>query len=75
VIAEDQKSVTLILLPTSHLSRFIPRSINIPDGQTALVDISDTLPASDPAVQNGKRVVLQITPRIVAVEEPEALTK
>lgn len=75
VIAEDQKSVALILLPTSHLSRFIPRSINIPDGLTALVDISDTLPAGDPAVQNGKRVVLQITPRVIVPEEPREANK
>lgn len=75
VIAEDQKSVTLILLPTSHLSRFIPRSISIPDGQTALLDISDTLPANDPALQNGGHVVLQITPRVIVLEEPGEANK
>lgn len=75
VIADNLRSIAITLHPSRPDGRFVPTFVNVPAGQTAFVDISDTLPASNPAVQNGKRIVLQITPRIVVVEEPEALTK
>lgn len=76
VISEDRRSLTLTLLPTTYRSRFKPRSINVPDGKTLLLDVSDTLPPDDPSLQNGAHVVLELTPKIVVVpEEEEPLNK